>query len=188
MKKVLSSCGVQLVTIPAIMWQAIRFARVGITEVSPMLARSNMRSYPGSYSSVDQYGKRVILTYCLSDNCYHDLSGLSLLPLANGTFTTFDKHHTAVYLCSADCPRSLLPNLDHLLVDLSDDPSLQMSLYQVAASQHTRLRVLTEREVANLLPQAMPSNWRSSSLVSMPTPSYPLVGCRHSGVGLKIKT
>ena len=175
MKKVLSSCGVQLVTIPTVMWRAIRFAKVGLTEVSPILARSNMRSHPNSYTSVDQYGKRVILTYCLSDNCYSDLSGLNLLPLANGTFTSFDSYYggQTVYLCSTDCPRSLLPNLDHLLVDLSDDPSLQMSLYQVAVSQQTRLRLLTEREVASLLPQAMPSNWRNSSLVSMPHSQLP---------------
>ena len=170
MKKVLSSCGVQLVTIPAVVWRAIRFAKVGLTEVSPRLARSNIRSHPNSYTSVDQYGKRELLTYCLSDNCYSDLSGLNVLPLANGTFTSFDSSYggQTVYLCSTDYPRSLLPNRDHLLVDLSDDPSLQMSLYQVALSQQTKLRVLTEREVASLLPQAMPSNWKNSSLVSMP--------------------
>ena len=170
MKKVLSSCSVQLVIVPAIILEAIHFARIPIMEVSHRLARSNMRSYPGSYTSVDKYGKRAILSYCLSDSGHDDLSELKLLPLANGTFTTFDSYYggQTVYLCSTDYPRSLLPNLDHLLVDLSDDPSLQMSLYQVAVSQQTRLRVLTEREVASLLPQAMPSNWRNSSLVSMP--------------------
>ena len=175
MKKVLSSCGVQLVTIPAVMWRAIRFAKVGLTEVSPRLARSNMRSHPNSYTSVDQYGKRVILTYCLSDNCYSDLNRLNLLPLANGTFTSFDSYYggQTVYLCSTDCPRSLLPNLDHLLVDLSDDQELQMNLYQVAASQQTRLRLLSDRDVAVLLTQAMPSNWKSSSLVTMPHSQLP---------------
>ena len=170
-KRVLSSCGVQLATIPARMWRAIQFARLAITEVSPRLARSNLRSYPHSYSSVDQYGKRELLTYCLSDNCYSDLSGLNLLPLADGTFTTFRDNYyigQTVYLCSADCPRFLLPEIDHLLVDLSDDPSLQMSLYHVAKSQQTKLRVLTETEVASLLTQAMPSNWKSGSLISSP--------------------
>ena len=169
-KRVLSSCGVQLATIPAIIWGAIQFARLAITEVSPQLARSSLRSYPHSYSSIDQYGRRELLTYCLSDNCYSDLSGLNLLPLSNGTFTNFDNYYRVeiVYLCSTDCPRSLLPNLDHLLVDLSDNSALQMSLYQVAISQQTRLRVLTEREVANHLTQAMPLNWKSGSLISSP--------------------
>ena len=169
-KEVLSSCGVQLATIPAVIWRAIQLTRVSITVVSPQLVRFSLRSYSGSYYNIDQYGKRELLTYCLSDNCYSDLSGLNLLPLANGTFTIFDNYYgvQTVYLCSANCPRSLLPSLDHLLVDMSDDPSLQMSLYQVAASLKTRLRVLTEKEVARVLTQAMPSNWRSSSLVSMP--------------------
>ena len=170
--KVLSSCGVQLATIPAVIWRAIQLIRVSVTVVSPQLVRFSLRSYPGSYYNIDQYGKRELLTYCLSDNCYSDLSGLNLLPLANGTFTTFDNYYRMqmVYLCSANCPRSLLPSLDHLLVDMSDDPSLQMSLDQVAASLQTRLRVLTEKEVASLLTQVMSSiaNWRSSSLTSMP--------------------
>ena len=115
----------------------------------------------------------VILTYCLSDSCYNDLRGLNLLPLANGSFTNFDatSEQQTVFLCSDDCPRSLLPNLDHLLVDVSDDTKLQQSLYSVAASQQTKLRLLTEREVAHLLPQALPSS--RNSLVSIPHSQIP---------------
>ena len=161
-REVLSLCKVQLVTVPPLIWQAIKYAKVAVTEVSPKLARSKLRSYPKSYSSCDQIGKLEILMYCLSDKCFDDLGGLKLLPLADGTFTTFDSEET-LYLCSRDCPRSLLPNLDHLLVDISDNESVQNSLYRVATSQKTKLRVLSEKKVTDLLIQIMPPKYRSSS-------------------------
>ena len=167
-KQFLTNSFVYLVEVPSNIWRAMYHATVGVTEVSPMLVRSKLRTHSESYSNIDPIGKRVMLTYCLSDSCYNDLQGLNLLPLANGSFTNFDttfKQQT-VFLCSDDCPRSLLPNLDHLLVDVSDDTKLQQSLYSVAASQQTKLRLLTERYVARLLPQALPSS--RNSLVSMP--------------------
>ena len=161
-REVLSLCKVQLVTVPPLIWQAIKYAKVAVTEVSPKLARSKLRSYPKSYSSCDQVSKLEILMYCLSDKCFDDLGGLKLLPLADGTFTTFDSEET-LYLCSHDCPRSLLPNLDHLLVDMLDNKNVQDSLYRVATSQKTKLRVLSEKKVADLLIQIMPPKYRSSS-------------------------
>ena len=169
LNKVLFSCGIQLVNIPSVVWQAIQFTGVCIKTMSPKLTRSQMRTFPESYSSINPPGKRDILMYCLLDNSYKDLKGLNLLPLANGTFTNFDNNdNSVVYLCSEECPPSLLPSLEHMLVDLSNDQTLQDHLKQVALAQSTKLQVLTEREVASLLTQAMPSDWSGNSLVPMP--------------------
>ena len=155
----LSNCGVKLATIPSNIWEAIRHNRVGVTEINPQLTRAKVRSYLRSYMNIDPMGKRELLQYCLSDKYYQDLSGLYLLPLANNSFTNFNYTGTHVYLCTSDCPRTLLPNLDHLLVDVIDDTELHSSLSEVASLQETKLRTLTESEVAKLLPQAMPSDW-----------------------------
>ena len=173
--RALSNCGVKLVTIPSTIWDAIKYNRVGVTEVSPKLTRAKLRSNSQSYTNIDPIGKRELLRYCLSDRYYQDLSALYLLPLADSSFTNFDNLYGAqlVYLCTSDCPRFLLPNLDHLLVDLTDDPSLQSTLYEVASCQRTKLKILTESDVAGLLPQAMPSNWQRSSLVIMPNSHLP---------------
>ena len=174
----LSNCGVKLATIPSNIWAAIRHNRVGITEVNPQFTRAKLRSYPQSYTSIDPIGKRELLRYCLSDRYYQDLSGLYLLPLANRSFTNFDNLFGAhlVYLCTSDCPRSLLPNLDNLLVDVIDDTDLHSSLSEVAFFQGTKLKTITESEVAKLLPQAMPSDWQrsSTSLVDMPNAHLPV--------------
>ena len=169
----LSNCGVKLATIPSNIWEAIRHNRVGVTEINPQLTRAKVRSYPRSYMNIDLMGKRELLQYCLSDKYYQDLSGLYLLPLANNSFTNFNYTGTHVYLCTSDCPRSLLPNLDHLLVDVIDDTKLHSSLSEVASLQETKLRTLTESEVAKLLPQAMPSDWQGSSVVVMPNVHIP---------------
>ena len=171
LKKVLSNCGVQLSSIPEIVSQAIHFTGgIRIKAVSPSFVRSKLRDNPDSYSDTDSLGKRVILSYCLSDRVYHDLKELKILPLVDGKFTTFDNSGQLrrLYLCSADCPQSLLPNLEHMLVNVSDDSSLQKNLYKVAASKQTRLRVLNEMRIAYLLPKAMPSDWRNKRVVSMP--------------------
>ena len=172
-KRFLTNSSVYLVEVPSNIWRAMYHATVGVTKVSPMLVRSKLRTHSESYSNIDPIGKRVMLTYCLSDSCYNDLQGLNLLPLANGSFTNFDTtfEQQTVFLCSDDYPRSLLPNLDHLLVDVSDYTKLQQGLYSVADSQQTKLRLLTERDVASLLSQALPSS--RNSLVSMPHSQIP---------------
>ena len=186
MKQVLSNCGVQLVSVPPIIWKAIECAKLKIKEVSQMSARAKLRSKPESYSTVNPVNKKEILSYCLSDRCYNDLYGIDFLPLSDGSVSSFDKQ--AVYLCSPECPRSLLPNLDHKLVELSDlETSLYDNLRRVALSQRTKLKILTEKEVAGLLKQALPSDWRKSSLVPMPHPQVPPTWLKTFWIWLKGK-
>lgn len=45
--------------------------------------------------------KMVLLGYAMLDNSFHDLQGLPLLPLNNGTWTTFSGSSEPVYICSA---------------------------------------------------------------------------------------
>ena len=171
--RALTTCGVKLTTIPSNVRAAIDYMRVGITKVSPQLTCAKLKSNTQSYMNIDPIGKRELLRYCLSDRCYQNVSGLQLLPLANSSFTNFDyvKGSQLVYLCTSDCPRFLLPNLDHLLVDLTSDADLQSSLSEMASSRQTKMRTLTEKEVASLLPQAMPSDWQRSSTRSVVMPN-----------------
>ena len=174
LKPVLSNCGMQLVTIPPIIWRALEFANYKVKEVSQMSVRARLRSKPDSYLTIDTIGKKQILAYCLSDSCYNDLHGLNLLPLVSEKFSSFEQ---SVYLCSSEYPPSLLPYLEDKLVKLFGmsklEDRLQKSLYRVATSQHTKLKHLTEKEVANLIKQVLPSDWHRSNLVPMPHPHLP---------------
>ena len=174
---VLSSCGFNVVTVPSVVWEALEYVQTAITKVTPSLVRNELHSKPQSYTHISTIAKRNLLMYCLSDNQYFDLQGIELIPLANGKFTSFQSIHqygaSCVYLCSSKFPKHLLPNLDHKLVNISNDPPLQSSLYEIANEKITNLYPLTDESVATLLSEAMPYEWKKSGEVSLPHYGFP---------------
>ena len=173
---ILTNCRVKLAEVPSGVWDTFSYANVSVREVSPKFVRDQLRAYPQSYANIDPTGKCILLRYCMSDGQINDLTGLELLPLANGSFTSFQvksRFIANVFLCTSKCPRYLLPNLDHRLVDLSvNDPELHSSLSQVATHKQTQLQVLDIASVANLLDEAMPPEWKRSSYISFPNRQF----------------
>ena len=173
----LSRGGIKLVDIPPRIWSALHYSRKAVSEVSPRFVRTQLKGNPQSYCYVDEIGKLEILRYCLSDKQYSELPGLVLLPLADHNFTAFQGFsrylQNCCYLCTAECPRYLLPNLDNILVDLPNDPDLSRSLSVVADKQVTQLRKLTVEKVAELIPTSMPPEWRQQQTVSLPHHCFP---------------
>ena len=173
----LSQCGIKLVDIPPSIWSALSHSRTSVSEVSPKFARAQLKKHLQSYCSIDEMGKLELLRYCLSDKQYRELSGLALLPLADHTFVAFDVRYRQSqycrYLCTSECPHYLLPNLDNMLVDLPHDPDLSRSLSEVADQQVSQLKKLTVDKVAELIPSAMPSEWRYQKIVTLPHGRFP---------------
>ena len=173
-EKTLTHCGVKLANVPHYIRDTFSFANIEVNNVSPKLVRDSMRGSISSYRNVDSLGKLELLRYCLSDANYGDVVELELLPLANGIFLFFQSLQflysgaSHIYLCTSDCPRSLLPNLDHKLVDLSRDADLHKSLTNVANTSQSQLRVLGSSQVASLIDEAMPVQWRNLNIVNFP--------------------
>ena len=156
----LVACGVKIVNASDIVWNAIQHCNIPYTTVSPSLARAQLKRVPTSYTGLSRDQKLELLQYCLSDNQYGDLQNLALLPLANGSFACFGTAYSnsSVYLCSHQCPHSLLPDLEGELVDESIDPSLYRQLNQIASGRYnSNLQVLTVNVVANLLHRVLPN-------------------------------
>ena len=176
-RNVLSQCGIKLVDIPPRIWSALRHSRKAVSEVSPKSVRTQLKGNPQSYCYVDEIGKLEILRYCLSDEQYSELPGLALLPLADHTFTAFQAFSCysqhCCYLCTEECPRYLLPNLDNILVDLPNDVDLSKSLSGMADQQVTQLKKLTVEKIAELIPTSMPPEWRHQQIVSLPHHCFP---------------
>lgn len=180
---ILTLCGLKLVSIPPHMWDALSYINRNVNTLSPKTARAALRGSPSNYSGTDRTTKLELLRYCLQDCAYNDLLNLALLPLANGTFVTFDNPSqrwgwsvsTPCYVVSQNCPRDLLPNLNHLLVDLSDDSGLHQSLQQVAKYNYTQLKELNFAKVAQLLSQSMPREWQGKETVSLPHCQFPSI-------------
>ena len=174
---VLYQCGFKLVDIPPRIWNALDCSKTPVSEVSPSFVRTQLRRNLQSYYYIDEVEKLDLLRYCLSDEQYSELHGLALLPLADHNFTSFEVAHqgseSSCYLCSVDCPRYLLPNLDRILVDLPCDSDLLKSLNQVADSQATQLSKLTTEKVAELLPESMPAEWEGMQIVTLPHYRFP---------------
>ena len=172
----LVTCGVKLVTVPDVVWNALEHCKIAVNSVSPSLTRCSLRASPQSYSGFSPRDKHSLLQYCLYDNAYGDLYNLALLPLANGQFATFSvQSHCSkpVYLCSPQCPRYLLPNLDGELVDNDDiEHQLYLKLKATAEGRYTNLKVLTVNDVATLLPRSIPQQWQYQNIVAMPHSTF----------------
>ena len=173
----LSACREKLVTIPENIWNALKHCHISVTTVTPSLTRDRLRKSPNSYISFSPSQKLELLRYCLSDRAYYiDLNNITLLPLASGTVTNFVSRFSvshAVYLCSKQCPRYLLPNIDSELVDIENDLELFSKLKAVAEHRYTQLKVLTIEDVATLLPRAMPKEWQRQTIAALPHLRFP---------------
>ena len=177
-ERVLSNCWVKLVKIPHTIWKALLHLDHAVRMVTPGYTRQAIRGNFNSYKHLTFEEKHHLLAYCLSDNSYSELESLALLPMANGEFGYFwlqSETYVPAYICSPDIPCKLLPNLEHLLVDLSEqNPRLHEALQYVAASNLTHLQQITVSTVAQQLPSCMPEDWRNEQVVT-PSPSlYPL--------------
>ena len=155
--KVLLKCGVNVVSVPIEIWEAIKSTKQNVVMVTPENSTSVMRLHPESYNNLTPTEKKHILSYFLSapHDSSHNLLGLHLLPLADGNFACFQEECEPIYLCTKLYPRYLLPGLDCMLVN--ELPELQESLNILAVSQKTNLRLLTLQDVAKLLPQILSS-------------------------------
>ena len=162
----LVACGVKMVDASIvydasdIVWNAIQHCNIPYTTVSPSLARAQLKRVPTSYTGLSRDQKLELLQYCLSDNQYGDLQSLALLPLANGSFTCFGTacSNISVYLCSQQCPGSLLPGLEKELVDETIDPDLYRQLNEIASGEYnSNLQALTVKAVAALLHKVLPN-------------------------------
>ena len=154
----LVACGVKLVTVSDRIWNAMKFSKIRYRKVSPSLTRAELRKTHQSYTGLASGQKLELLRYCLSDNQYGDLQNLALLPLANGTFACFGTAclNSTVYLCSAQCPRHLLPSLEGELVDESIEHQLYAKFKAIASGGHnSNLQVLTVNSVASLLAKVL---------------------------------
>ena len=166
-------CGVKLAKIPDHLWNAFSYTGITVSSATPNFVCDELKAKSSDYKTIEAVKKHELLKYCLSEEIpdYSKLCGLELLPLADGTFIQFqssiDFPQTDVFLCTSKCPRYILPNLDHKLVDLPDDEKLYKLLTRVAKSNRTQLKVLSVAGVASLLNEAMGEERTLSRIISV---------------------
>ena len=145
---------------------------VSADKVSPGVVRDALKC-KNYYQNMKRHNKIKLLKYVLQDRNYSDLDGLSLLPLADGTFTAFSSSHWAakeVYIESVECPRSLFPGLNAMFLDETIDAGVCKTLRKAVVSGDTQLKSIQPTHVPSLISQVLSSPQVSSRTKIVPKP------------------
>ncbi|CAL9081959.1 unnamed protein product [Musa acuminata var. zebrina] len=119
----------------------------------------------------------MTLEYCLSDmtgsTFYNKLQGLPLVPLANGSFTTINRHGEGerIFITYQHEYDLLKDSIPHLLVDCTIPDEAFKTLYSMANSGQSNIHVLTCFSLVELFPRILPTEWQLSKQVSW-TPGF----------------
>ena len=103
-----------------------------ITEITPSLVREVLKETPSCYESLSHTEKLTLLRYVLKDDNFPELLGLDLLPVSDGTFTTFTNSAEAVYITSPKHPQELVPGMLERFLDQDVDESTLRKLEAIA--------------------------------------------------------
>ncbi|RXM32098.1 Sacsin [Acipenser ruthenus] len=99
--------------------------------------------HQSSLTNLTKDDKLFLLEYVISDGRYHELKGLQLLPLSDGSFTFFEEDALAL-IENEKFPRVLLPGLDHVFVQRDLSTNLLHHLKKLADNAKEGLEDLDE--------------------------------------------
>ncbi|XP_064809741.1 sacsin-like [Oncorhynchus masou masou] len=160
--------GEKLVTFPDRVFRAVQLAFPDpdtLKWVTPALVRGVLRR--GVVSNLSNNDKLSLLQYILTDENYHDLRGLKMLPLSDGTFKTFTNEEKDITLIDNDTfPRVLLPGCkDLFLPDDLSTTSIQ-HLKQLAATNIFKVFNVDVEIVATFAKKTLPKDWKQTGHVT----------------------
>ncbi|XP_069804868.1 sacsin-like [Dendropsophus ebraccatus] len=158
---------VPLVQVPGHVFKVLQMATKhisGLTIVSPKFVRNLLHTDDWLQFSIEK--KLLLLMYIISDGQNNELLNLKLLPLSDGSFTSFQntEKNGIVYIDSKVFSRHLLPGLAHRFIpeDLPDD--LHLFLVNIGQSgTFKNLVCLTGEVICKKLQEALPQEWRNAT-------------------------
>ena len=138
-------------------------------DVTPGLLRSVLKTQ--HEVQVTREDKVKLLEFILEDNySVEELQGVALLPLANLEFSTFTSNSynenpsSSVLVATTNCPRSVLPNLDHRFLCEDIPMTLKEKLQNIASKDlqnhnATQLVLMNKDIVLQNLRSCLPVEW-----------------------------
>ncbi|XP_063798761.1 sacsin-like [Pseudophryne corroboree] len=167
LEELLLLLNVPLVKVPEHVYSTIQLAKSSMARfniVSPGLVRKFLHMDDWLVFSNEK--KLLLLKYVISDGLHSELLNLQLLPLSDGTFTSFQNTESngMVYIDNDEFPRMLLPGLAHRFIpkDLPDDLFLFFTeLGRMRAFKN--LLCLDKELICRKLCEALPQRWSNSS-------------------------
>ncbi|XP_069186858.1 sacsin [Procambarus clarkii] len=85
-----------LASVPRTILTSLDSVESSPASVTPQVLRNNLRTLK---SIRENWNRAHLLEYAISDENYSDLEGIPLLPLNNGTWATFSRTGSSVYVC-----------------------------------------------------------------------------------------
>ena len=140
LESVLIVANVPVVSVPSHVMDAIR-SFTDAKNITAGVTRKELKKSPACYKNLMRHEKLQLLQFCLQDHQYEDLCGLELLPLSNGTFTTFSALAHEIYISSPEHSQDLLPGLEHRFLDRTLDPDIIQKLNCAAKQGQSKHKV-----------------------------------------------
>uniref|UniRef100_A0A9J7XD11 HEPN domain-containing protein n=1 Tax=Cyprinus carpio carpio TaxID=630221 RepID=A0A9J7XD11_CYPCA len=130
-----------------------------LTWVTPSYVRDVLhRSEAENLRKDDKYS---LLEFALSDENYTELQGLKLLPLSDGTFTSFGNGvQNTVLIDNEKFPRTLLPFCKHSFLPNNLSHFCIMQLRQLATKGIYNIINLNAQHVVALMKKHLPMDWK----------------------------
>lgn len=165
-----SGAGLPVLTVPKLIVEKFAETCHSLHFLTPRFLRTLLIRRRRNF--MDRNGALLALEYCLFDinnNVNHDtLHGLPLLPLANGSFTTFEKNGTAerIYVAQGE-EYSLLKDLvPDQLVDSQILKEVHIKLCDIAQREDTNLSFLSCDLLERLFLKFLPAEWQYAKHVT----------------------
>ena len=141
LESVLIGANVPVVSVPSHVMDAIR-SFTDAKNITAGVTRKELKKSAACYKNLMRHEKLQLLQFCLQDHQYEDLCGLELLPLSNGTFSTFSALAHEIYISSLEHSQDLLPGLEHLFLAQKLDSDILQKLNYAARQGNTAWRLL----------------------------------------------
>ncbi|KAM3391279.1 hypothetical protein ACQJBY_012755 [Aegilops geniculata] len=168
--EVLSQAGLPLVSVSKLIVDSFINAYPSVHLLNPHLLRNLLIRRKRGFKSREE--AILVLEYCLSDmddpSLSDKLHGLALLPLANGSFTTFNNRGEGerVFFASEMEFDFLKDSVPHLVIDNSLPDSVLKKLFDIASSARSNMYLFTCNFLLELLPRILPPEWQHAKQIS----------------------
>ena len=141
LESVLIGANVPVVSVPSHVMDAIR-SFTDAKNITASVTRKELKKSAACYKNLMRHEKMQLLQFCLQDHQYEDLCGLELLPLSNGTFSTFSALAHEIYISSLEHSQDLLPGLEHRFLEQKLDSDILQKLNYAARQGNAAWRRL----------------------------------------------
>ncbi|KAF5200676.1 Sacsin, partial [Thalictrum thalictroides] len=173
--EVLSDAGLPLVNVSISVVERFMEVRPSLYFLTPQLLRTLLIRRKRGFKN--KSAMILTLEYCLSDInepvCSDSLYGLPLVPLANGSFATFNKRGEGerVFITRENEYDLLKGSISNLLIDRSIPEELQKKMFDIAHCGDSNISSLTCHMLEELFPRILPPGWKNCKQVSW-TPGF----------------